>query len=367
MSDMKSRTILPAILLAAAIAAPEAASAQQTRILTADKHNEYGLVYSLPMTALEVKVTARKEILKAGSFAQYARKYIGTDKVITRDAERWTITDVEIKPYGVIDSSSKYLMQLKPGATTYIGVDRDGMLLSINCEPRVTAPEANYRPVAPHTSAPRGDEYLKYVDEDFTNSLSSAKQAEMLSESLMEARDAHISLTRGTADNMPTDGKQLELMLNALQAQEDALSAAFTGTVTTTTVTRSYTYIPEDNGSRILFRFSDFAGFVEPDDFSGAPVEIAVKITSEGTLPTDANDNPKQLPKDAVRYCIPGAAEATVSFEGKKLFSGEFEFSQFGVEFGLNPALFSDRKEPSYAVFDPVTGALKEIGTMTTE
>ncbi|MDE5551972.1 MAG: DUF4831 family protein, partial [Muribaculaceae bacterium] len=110
-------------------------TAQQTRILTAEKHNEYGLVYSLPITALEIEVTARKEVLTAGPYAAYARKYIGTDKVITHDAERWTITDVKVKTYGTLDTDAKYIMQLKPGALTFIGVSEDGMLLSINKEP----------------------------------------------------------------------------------------------------------------------------------------------------------------------------------------------------------------------------------------
>ena len=47
-----------------------------------------------------------------------------------------------------------------------------------------------------------------------------------------------------------------------------------------------------------------------------------------------------------------------------KAFSEEYEMSQFGVVFGLSPDLFSDKKDPSYAVFDPATGALKEIGSM---
>ncbi|MDE6296197.1 MAG: DUF4831 family protein [Muribaculaceae bacterium] len=337
-------------------------TAQQTRILTAEKHNEYGLVYSLPITALEIEVSARKEVLTAGPYAAYARKYIGTDKVITHDAERWTITDVKVKTYGTLDTDAKYIMQLKPGALTFIGVSEDGMLLSINKEPASLPKPANNRPEAP-VKLFDGKEYLKYVDEDFTASQSTAKQAQMLSESLMEARDAHISLTRGTADNMPVDGRQLELMLNSLQAQEDALTAAFTGTVTAETVTNTYTYLPEDNGKEILFRFADFKGFTEPDDLAGFPVYINVAITAQGELPVDANGNVKMLPKDAVRYCIPGSAQISLTAEGKKLFAKEFDFSQFGVEFGLNPSLFTDRKEPSYAVFNPTTGAIVEIGS----
>ena len=39
--------------------------------------------------------------------------------------------------------------------------------------------------------------------------------------------------------------------------------------------------------------------------------------------------------------------------------------AQLGMTFGLDPALFTDKKEPSFAVFDPVTGALLEIGSVT--
>ncbi len=350
------------LLSLAVLATASVAPAQQTKILTPEKYNEYGLVYSLPITGLNIQVTAKKETLTAGPFAQYARKYIGTDKVITVDGERWTITDVTVTPYGLLDTDSKYIMQLKPGALTFIGVSNDGMLLSINANPPTAAPEVKSVAAAPAQHF-TGKEYLKYVDEDFTASHSTAKQAQIRPESLMEAREAHISLTRGTADNMPVDGRQLELMLNALQAQEDALTAAFTGTVTSEVVTRSFTFTPDEEGSFTLFRFADFKGFTDADDYSGSPVNISVKVTAEGQIPVDAAGNAKPLPKDAVRYCIPGTALITLSHDGKTLFSKEMECSQYGVEFGLNPALFTDKKEPSYAIFNPVTGALKEIGT----
>lgn len=339
--------------------------AQQTKVLSADKHNEYGLVYSLPITALEVTVTAEKETLIAGPYAKYAKKYLANDHIVSQSDEVWTITDINVAPYGAIDPDSKYLMQLKPGATAFIGVAQDGMLLTINKEPpaQTQAPLMLERP-APAPNKLTGKEYLKYVDEDFIASQSTAKQAQMLAESIMEVRDAYISLTRGTADNMPTDGRQLELMLNSLKDQEEAMTAAFTGSSYKETVRRTYTYVPEEDGTEILFRFSDFKGFCAPDDYAGAPVQIRVNITAEGSLPTDDKGVEKQLPKDAVRYCIPGNAQVTIAFDGKTLYNRELEFSQFGVVFGLSPALFTDKKAPSYAIFSPVTGGLKEIGVL---
>lgn len=356
------RKILASTVMAFAMVMP--VCGQQTKMLTAEKHNEYGLVYTLPKTAFEIVVTATHEVRKAGPYYQYAKKYVGTDNVITKDSETWTIDNVQMRSYGVPNNSERYLMQLKPGALTYIGVAADGMLLSVNRTPEEPAEWNPDIATRKEGEVMKDNEYLQYVGEDFIASQSSAKQAQLIAENLMEVRDAKISLTRGTADQMPTDGKQLELMLNSLSHQEAVLTAAFLGNVTKETVTRTYTFEPKDEGESVLFRMSDFAGFVSAEDYSGEPVYINVKVTNRGTLPVDAKGEEKKLPKDAVCYNVPGAAEISVSYMGKELYSKEYEVAQYGVVFGLNPILFTDRKEPSFAVFDPATGALREIGVM---
>ncbi len=359
-----SRILLPCVALLGTCLGVQA---QQTKLLTAEKHNEYGLVYTLPNTALMIEVTATREIRKAGPYYQYAKKFVGTDRVIKDDAEVWTIEKVRVQPYGVPDPDARYMMQLKPGATTLIGVDTDGMLLSINTNPEA-APEFKVtEPGEPEGERLADNEYLQYVDEDFIASQSKAKQAQMLAESLMEIREAKISLTRGTADQMPTDGKQLELMLNSLRHQEAAVTAAFLGNSVKETVVRTFTFQPAEDGRTVLFRMSDFDGFVGADDYSGEPVYVKVEVTNEATMPVDAKGVEKKLPKDGVAYNIPGAAKITLTYKGKNIFSQEFDMAQFGVVFGLNPTLFTDKKAPSYAVFDPATGALREIGTAKEE
>ena len=361
---MKKPLIIAAI---AASAFCPAVSAQQTRILNADKHNEYGLVYTLPTTAVRFDVTARRTVSHAGPYYQYAKKFLGTDRVVKEDSEKWEIVSVKAYVYGIPDSENRYLMQLKPGALTSICVAEDGMLLAINKE--VPAPDA---PAAADDTELEGEvknirEYLQYVNEDFLASQSSAKQAQMLSENLMEVRDSKVALTRGTAETMPTDGRQLELMLNSLQHQEAVMTAAFVGSTETQTVTRSFTFTPVEGGKNVLFRMSDFAGFVESDDYSGEPVYVDVKVTREGELPVDAKGEEKKLPKDAVIYNIPGAAKVTLSLAGKTLWSEEIDCAQFGVQFGLQPSLFSDKKARSFATFDPATGALRQIGEADAE
>lgn len=141
--------------------------------------------------------------------------------------------------------------------------------------------------------------------------------------------------------------------------------AAFAGTVETCTVTRTFTCTPDEEGRSVLFRMSDFAGFVDADDYSGEPVYVTVAVTREGELPVDAKGEAKKLPKDAVIYNIPGAARVTLEHRGRKLWSEEIECAQYGVQFGLAPGLFSDRKARSSAIFNPVTGALTRITSIS--
>jgi len=351
------------LLFAISLLLPSLAFSQQTKVLTGDKSNDYGIVYTLPVTKLQIQVTARHITRKAGPYYQYSRKYLAADNAISNDADLWTITDIKVIPYGVADHETQYVMQVKSGAMTSLCVDQDGMLLSINQE--VEAPKAPaWRDETIAVTTPVGDrEYLRYVSEDFIASQSSAKQAQMLAESLMEIRDAKISLTRGTAETMPTDGRQLELMLQSLEHQEAALTAAFTGTVAEETVVRSFNFIPAEEGKTTLFRMSDFAGFVAADDYSGDPFVVTVSDIVQPEIPVDAKGEEKKLPKDAVIYNIPGTAVISIECNGKSLYNRELQLGQFGMEFGLNPSLFNAKKERSQAVFDPVTGALLELRT----
>ena len=101
------------------------------------------------------------------------------------------------------------------------------------------------------------------------------------------------------------------------------------------------------------------------NDYAGDPLTIAVTDKKFAELPTDDKGETKKLPKDAVMYRIPGTAKVTLSLNGKRLWSRDGEYAQYGVDFGLQPTLFSDRRAKSYAIFDTATGALKEIGEVT--
>jgi len=355
------KKLLISVCLATAALLLFPAYAQQTRQFTADKHNEYGLVYNLPLTTIDIEVVATHTVRKAGPYMLYAKKYIGNADPVMEDSEEWQIKEVRLTPRGIADSEEQYLMQLKPGATTYIQVAEDGMLLAVNTEVQPAVQQAPLQGSELTSSSLDGDLYLQYVGEEFLSAQSRPKRARLLWDALMEARNARLDLSKGTAETMPQDGRQLELMLGSLQQQEQALTDAFNGTVQTQTVVRKFNFTPDmENVDRrnVVCRFSRQEGFSDKGD----PIYLSVKLIDEPELPKDDKGEEKKIPKDAVMYCLPGTARITLRCGDSELCSQDMQIAQYGTVFGLNPSIFTDKKEPSFATFNPITGALESIG-----
>lgn len=337
------------------------APAQQTRMLTPEHYSEFGLVYALPLTGIEVEIEAEHVVRQAGPYYLYSKKYIGTADVIKEDSESWNVTGVRVRTYGMANDSALYRMQLKPGTPTELCVAPDGMLLAVNKQvdmpagwPQLQNPEPLFLPAA--------TEYLQYVGEDFISAQSDARRAEMLAEGLTEVREARLSLTRGTAESMPTDGHQLELMLQSLGHQEELMMNAFRGRTLNEKRSARYTLLPRKEGRYVLARLSDITGFVRADDLSGAPIEVNITRVANAEIPLDEKGNPMKMPKDGVMYVLPATMHVEICWEGATLWSGDLQMAQWGATFALDPALFTSKKTPAYAIFDPATGALLQVG-----
>lgn len=351
-----------AILLLAAVAAMPG-MAQTTQKLTANKHNEYGLIYSLPVTHLNIEVEAAKTVKTAGPYYKYAKKYIGISDVISENSQTWEIKDVSISSIGEPNKENEYLMQFKAGSP-FIVLDENGLPLSINIDPEETTVKRS-RNRKSDKSVLEGTDYANAFSADMVASESTMKRAEAAAAKIFELRESRNDLVSGNADQMPPDGASLKLMLDELNRQEAILTAMFTGTTQTETKVFRFNYLPKDNAKgEVVFRVSDYNGIVDKNDLSGEPVYLTLKITEKGVLPVNEKGEEKKLPKGAVMYCIPGKAEVQLAYKGKTIAKESVSVSQFGVEFGLDPKIFADKKNPAYVLFYPETGAIKEIGTL---
>lgn len=352
---MKRKLFIPLVCCAL----PLLSVAQDMVKLVPDKFNEYALNYYLPYTVADIEFVATKTVCKAGPYYKYAKKYLGVTDIVTEDSETWAIERVCMVPRGIADTENRYQLTFKSGQTPYIYVNPDGLIYSINAEPEIA--DLSYPPVAP--DEPDSIDVSKVFSEELLMSGSIAKMAEVAAKQIYRIRESRLDLLTGDVDKMPADGDSFKLIIAQLDAQEAALTALFLGTKSVERVVKRVEYCPEDDvESEILFRFSDFLGFVDADDLSGAPVSISVTVTEKGEYPVDNKGNIVELPKKALAYTIPGKAVIAISYDGRTYVEEELPIAQLGVVYGLDSSWFVDKKAPANAVFDATTGALLRLG-----
>ena len=66
-------------------------------------------------------------------------------------------------------------------------------------------------------------------------------------------------------------------------------------------------------------------------------------------------------------YNIPGKVSLKIEYRGKTFCDAIIPSAQHGVVFGIDPKLFTDKKAPAYLLFEPTTGAIKELGAISIE
>lgn len=357
--------ILLAIITSVACITP--AFAQTTQKLTANKVNEYGLIYTLPVTEIKLTVETEKTVKQPGEFFRYAKKYLGIDP-ITEASSTYSLKSVTITPQGAADESQRYLVQFKSGSSPFMMLNEADFPIAINTE-NVPAQDAPALPVAVPAKPTilQTKTAAQAVTAEMLQSPSSAKRAELAAARIFELRQSRSDIISGTAENMPADGQAMQLALDNLSAQEQALTAMFIGTVQTSTEVASFTVRPngdDDESQQVFARLSVLDGIVDASNLSGDPIVVDIKAIDHGILPVNDKGEVKRFPKGGFAYRIPGSAHVSVLFDGRRIADADISVAQYGVVFGLDPNLFTDKKAPAYAILDPVTGAITELGTI---
>lgn len=344
-----------------------AAGAQTTQKFSASKANDFGLVYSLPTTVLDITIEAEHVVKEPGEFYLYAKKYLNIDNPITKKSETWSVKSVNVNARGVANNSERYLMQFKTGYMPFLIMDDANLPLAINTENVMLAEAPTLpTPVAPTPTPLQTSAAQQVITAEMLQSQSIAKRAELAAQRIYELRQSRSDLITGQADQMPPDGKAMQIVIDEIAAQEAALTAMFVGTTQTETTVNTITYTPGDDVSRaVIARVSAINGVVDASDLSGDPITLSLRVTERGKMPVNEKGVAKEFPKGGVAYAIPGTASLCVSFRNQTMWEGSFDASQYGIVFGLDPKIFTDKKAPAYLILNPVTGAIRELGTIT--
>ena len=314
-----------------------------------------GIVYFLPKTELEIKVTAIQKSYTPGEFCQYAERYLRLQDVSPMPEQHWEIKSVEVTPVGVPNPESVFSIKLKDkSAASQVELTEDGIIKAIN----TTFPQE--KKIEAKLSEPtKRIDPRQFMTEEMLITGSNANMAELVAKEIYSIRESRNSLTRGQADYMPEDGNALKLMLTKLEEQEKALTELFTGF--TETSERTYTYRVSPNADLdkdVLFRFSQKLGIVSRKDLSGDPVYIS--ITQEKSIPPAVEGGKEKKKQNGVIYNIPVNALVVIKGGKKTFYESKIPFAQFGETEILTNDLFN-KKNNTRVIFNPTTGGIVKI------
>ena len=319
-----------------------------------------GVTYYLPRTAFRVTVIAEKTTTRPGDFHKYADRYLRLQNVPTEESVKWNLKSITFEPYGKPDKNKAYSIKIKSKTVApLVGLSRDGLLLSINCDanesflPDLPKPEKGQTPENPRS----------YMTQEMLAAGSTAKMAELCAQEIYDIRDSKNALIRGEAENTPKDGAQLKLMLDQLDKQASVLESLFSGTTQTDTEVFSFFYDPQQETSRdVLFRFSQKLGVLDADNLAGEPVIASIKVleTIPTTVPSEEAAKKRAKMDHGVYYNIPARAKINVTYNGQEFVNMETPMAQFGIVDILSNTLF-DKKATTQVTFFQTTGGTKDV------
>lgn len=342
-----------------ALSAAVSLQAQNVQKVSVGDNQNYGVTYTLPKTAVQVKVKVTVTKTDAGMFAPYAEKYLGLSDVVSSDQTVWVMNSFTLEYVALPDTSKTYHINFpEKGALPQFYLSEEGSLLGINKEPEVKQPEEEVAALAEQPKL-----VLKATDvlsEEILKAGSKAKQAELTAREIFSIRESKRNLLKGDVDNMPADGASFQIMIDNLNAQEAALLSLFEGVSTVTEVEKTFVYIPTKSvNNEVLFRFSSYEGFVDNDDMLGEPYYVSVNVLEDNRMSAPVVDPKKQKANNGIAYNIPGKASVKISFDGETISELTALMGQFGHVEQLPVNQFTDKKKISSATFSPLTGSLK--------
>lgn len=314
-----------------------------------------GIVYYLPNTELEIKVTTTQSTYTPGELVDYANRYLRKQNVSDTPEQHWEIKSIEVTPKGVPNPKTVFAIKLKDkSAASLVELTKDGIIKAIN----TTSPEEKIQ-ITPSQEKKQLPDPNDFLTEEILMAGSSAKKAELIAKEIYNIRESKNSLTRGQADYMPEDGAALKLMLEKLNEQEQALTEMFTGSTEQEEKTFTYYVNPEaEMNNEVLIRFNKKYGIVKRNDLLGEPIYISINY--QNNLPKTQEEGKKKKQENGVIYNIPGKAKVTIKYGTKNLYESEIPFAQFGNTEVLVNDLFN-KKNNTRVIFDITTGGILKI------
>lgn len=318
-----------------------------------------GVNYFLPQTALRLIVETEETVTTPGALAKYAQHYLRLNDVPMQVSTRHTIKNILMEEYGQPDHNKAINVKVKSKTIApLVTLSQDGLLLAINKE--VKQQKLSDIP-ADIPAAPAVDP-REYMTQEMLRAGSLAKQAELIAQEIYDIRESRNALIRGEADNTPKDGAQLQLMLQQLDEQANALESFFKGTTQTSTHYTVLYVLPTAESEQIIARFSSRIGLVDKDDLSGTPIYMKLQPQSKipATVQNESTDKKKSKMVKGVYYNVPVRERVSIYNNEQTFLQKDVAMAQFGTTEILSDILFNKGATTRVSFFQQ-TGGIEKL------
>lgn len=349
-------------LLTAIILTLSAPSMAQNILNTFFAGTSEGVTYHLPDTEISVIVEACCIKQTPGEFYSYAERFLHIKDVISEAGNRWEITGIDCNGEGIPCKDKIYTIKLNNTANN-IKLNDKGILQAINSAipEKLATPDKSTRGNATENKINAS----QYMTEEMLTATSTAKMAELTAKEIYAIRESKLAITRGQAENMPSDGAAISLLLQELDKQEIALTEMFTGRTDTIHHRFTFAIAPNeicDTTKAVLFRFSRKLGMVDKENLAGEPVYYNIRNMKTVEKPAIDETAKKKTAKQAegISYNIPGRARIEIYTRTRTFIEKEIAIAQFGMTEILSKTLFNKKNEVK-VLFDTATGGIISI------
>lgn len=339
------------------------ASAQKTVRVNAVKANDYGVVYSLPVTSFEVTLTIKKSTYQRGDFYTFAQRYLAIDNPVIENRVVYSLEDINVVNRGIPDKNNSYMVAFRPKSVEpFVFLREDGLIVSINAEP-----ESEVRADLIIPAGVSGSENpRRYLSQETLMAGSTAKQAELVARQIFDLRRSRSDILSGEAESMPPDGNAYNVVMSEIDRQEKALTELFAGSLETEYFTKTVVVVPEQNNidRQVIARFSEKLGVVDVDNLAGEPIHLSL---TNKTPKVDMQLSAKELQRlesklsEGIVYNIPAKADLVIEFKNRVAKNMEVDVVQFGTKDVLVRRMFDNNKQPIKVFFYPELGAVKQV------
>ena len=315
----------------------------QTNVVQVGKGEipQNSIFYYLPQTEIVIEVSVKKVVKKNGMFANYAKRLLALNSVITSKSEDYELEKVSISYNIVPDTVKNFAVEINAKTTAYnLHLNSKKIIKGVNLSVLPSLENRTDLPIQEKADTAIIFDY-SVLSEDVLIATSEAKMAEIVAKQIFKIRESRMEILSGDSER-EIDSENLPLIISELDRTERELIAFFEGKSKTFTETKTFRFVPKSAvENEIIFRFSPLLGIVEKDDLAGRAITFSVLPQNSNS--DNLNETGKKIKKFGIYYNVPSSAQIAIFDGNRQLAEANFLFPQFGTLKFLPSDLFNNK------------------------